>query len=147
MKYQIENDEWEMVKELISDCQHDIIQRYFNDELPIFTYKSKITGEMYFMYLLHEYIKKHQCDFNFLGHDMHKELISMKSYETRFVSRELSFYLSDFAIVLNKLYYASYIYCKNCKELYVLKNDFSDVPYIQEILNTNTITVEYLNSF
>nr|WP_296168680.1 hypothetical protein [uncultured Ruminococcus sp.] len=143
IKYQFEDDEWKIVNELISGCQHEIVQRYFNDELPTFTCKSKITGEMYFMFLLQEYLSKHQCDYDFLGHDMHKKLISTKSYDTGFVSRESSYYLSNFAIVLNKLYYVSHIYCKNCKELSVLGIQFSDAPYIQEILDTNTITVEY----
>ena len=79
-EYRISTDEeWVLAKDIIKAFQKDIAQMFFSNKLSIPTSKYVIPNETYFMYLLQGYCEEHQCDYEFLGYDMHKETLSHKS--------------------------------------------------------------------
>lgn len=114
-EYRISTDEeWDLAKEIIKGFQKDITRKFFSNQLSLPTSKYVISDETYFMYLLQEYLEQHQFDIEFLGYNMYKETISYKSYGSwGGPLYDATYALTDFAVVFQKIYYISYIHCKN----------------------------------
>lgn len=142
-KYRItEETERQYIIEIIETYQQDLMRLYFKGYLKLIKSKYSVNGEDYFLIALCSFLKDHQCDDKFLGHNMHKERTSYKEFGswggTLF---DATYILTDFAIVYHKLYYITYMFCKNSKisnpDGYRYNND----RHIKEILDTKQLKV------
>lgn len=142
-EYRISTDEeWNLAKEIIKGFQKDITQKFFSNQLSIPASKYVISEETYFMYLLQRYLEQHQCDYDFLGYDMHKETISHKSYGSwGGPLYDATYALTDFAVVLQKLYYISYMHCKKSSTINPKGEYWSNERSIEDIIDSRRLSV------
>ena len=130
-KYRIDEEEKQYVIEIIEDYQRDIMRSYFKGHLTMIKSKYVISGEDYFMLMLYSFLSDHQCDYDFLGHGMHKERIHSESYGSTYA-------LTDFAVAFHKVYYIAYMYCRRKDTLRKFVPGWNE-NNIKEILDTNQI--------
>lgn len=132
------------VIEIIEDYQRDIMRSYFKGQLKIIKSKYSIRGEHYFMLTLYCFLSEHQCDYEFLGHAMHKERIAYKSYgESLSAGFDATYSLTDFAVVFHKMHYITYMYCRGNKILKDFVPDWKE-KNLKEILDTKQIQISRL---
>lgn len=106
------DDEWQFVKEILDEYKQDLMKSYFEERLCTLKSKYVIQGEAYFMLTLYTFLLKHQCDYKFLNHDMHKERVAYKSYGSTISSGfDATYSLTEFALVFHKMLYITYGYC------------------------------------
>lgn len=144
-EYCIIGGEWKTVNILIESFQKETTQRYFCNALCLPKSKYVIDGETFFMYLLQEYLGKHQCDDSFLGYDMHKETISRKNYGSWGGQiYDATYALTDFAVVFYKLYYIAYLSCKRNKKLNPSENYYNNEHAIEDIIDSRRISISQM---
>lgn len=138
--YRISGDEErKAVNEILEEYRKNLVQAYFAGKLSIPKSKYVVQGQDYFMFALYAFLSDHQCDYEFLGHDMHKERISYKSYGSAFNSGfDATYSLTDFAVVFHKMHYIAYMYCRGSE---ILKNYVPawNEEKLKEILDTKQI--------
>lgn len=142
-EYRISTDEeWTLAKVIIENFQKDITQQYFLNKISIPTSKYVISNEIYFMYLLQEYCKNHQCDYKFLNYNMHEETIARKDYGSWGVQHyDATYRLTEFAVVLHKLYYISYMCCKNSSISNSNAEYWNKEHSIEDIIDSRIISI------
>jgi len=142
-KYRItEEFEKQYVREIIEEYQKDIMRSYFKGHLKLIKSKYVVNGEDYFLITMRDFLESHQCDEKFLCHDMHEEIVEYKRYgDWGGPCYDATYALTDFAIVFNKLYYITYLYCKHSKIANPRGNRFSNEMFIKEILDTKQIQI------
>ena len=141
-EYCISTDDWELTKEILQAFQNDVTQRFFINQISLPSSKYVISHETYFMYLLQDYCARHQCDYEFLGHNMHKETIEYKSYGSWGAALYDAIYsLTDFAIVVHKIYYISYMYCKNSSSLNPNGERWLNEHLIENVIHSRQLSV------
>lgn len=142
------NEEWASVEVVLDDFKIKMLHKYFSNELDLPkikpTYKME---EQLFMLYLQDYLKNHQCDYTFLGHEMHEKENYYKSFGSWGTENYMSSYKqTDFAIALHKLYYISFLFCENDKILNPKwihnKNEKSA---IENIIRTRTISISQIS--
>lgn len=124
------DDEWAYAKEILDEYQKDLTQSYFKGHLKLIRSKYEVRGEDYFMCSLYAFLSEHQCDFDFLGHNMHGDRFNTGSTTT--------YTQTDFAIVLHKMHYITYMYCRGSEILKHLAPEWNKKK-LQEILDTKQI--------
>ena len=124
------DDEWDYAKEILEEYQKDLIQSYFKGHLKLIKSKYEVRGEDYFMCSLYAFLSEHQCDYEFLGHDMHSDRLNTGSPTT--------YAQTDFAIVLHKMHYITYMYCRGNEILRSLVPEWNE-KNLKEILDTKQI--------
>lgn len=142
-KYRIiEESEKQFLGEIIEEYQKDIMRSYFKGHMKLIKSKYVVNGEDYFLISLCGFLKEHQCDEKFLGHDMRKERLEYKRYgDWGGPCYDATYAITDFAVVFNKLYYITYLHCKNSKIANPSGNDFYNDKFIKEILDTRQIQI------
>lgn len=136
-----EEAEKRYVIEIIEEYQKDIMRSYFKGQLKIIKSKYVLFGEDYFMMMLYAFLSEHQCDYEFLGYDMHKERVAYKSYGDSFRSGfEATYSLSEFAEVFHKMHYITYMYCRKSEKLQTFVPAWNE-KNLKEILDTHQIQV------
>ena len=70
---------------------------------------------------------------------MHKETITHKNYDGDGYST--TYLVTEFAIIVFKLLYISYMYCKNSKTLNPERKFFDNEKYIEELIDTKKLSV------
>lgn len=142
-EYRISGDnEWVWAKEIIDEYQNNLVLSYFKGDLTNIRSNGVIKGEAYFMNALQYFLKKHQCDYKFLGYDMHKERVEHKQHgDWGGPCYDATFSLTDFAIVFHKLYYIAYLYCKNNKTLNPVGDAYRNDDFIKRVLDTQKLKV------
>lgn len=135
-----EKKENKYMHEIIEEFQKEMARSYFKGELKTIKSKYIMQGENYFMLLLHSYLQEHQCDYNFLGYDMHNERISYKEYDGGgYMATDT---LTEFAVTYHKMYYIAHVYCKNCKPIVESEIPlFDNEKSIEKILDTKQIEI------
>ena len=143
-EYRITGDDgWEFAKKILEEYQKDLTQSYFRGHLRIPKSKYVISGEAYFMLTLYAFLSDHQCDDKFLNHEMHKERVSYKSYGSTFSAGfDATYALTDFAIVLHKMHYITYMYCRGNEILKPFVSEWNE-KNLREILDTNQIQLSW----
>ena len=113
-RYKITDEkEREIAKDILKEYQRFLTQEYFSRKLSCPKTKYTDYGEHFFFANLFDFLSSHQCDYTFIGNDMHDELLSRKQYGKSYTSDSESTYkLSAFGIVFHKLLYISYLFCK-----------------------------------
>ena len=141
-EYWIKGAEWDLAKEIIEHFQKILVQNYFNGTLSVPKSKYVISGEDFFMFKLSSFLEKHQCDDTFIGHDMYRDKISYTAYGSWGGQLyDATYSITEFAAVYHKLYYISYLVCRN-SEIFNQNGDaFQNGDSIKEILDTNQIKI------
>lgn len=140
-KYRFTEGEKQYILEIIDAYQKDIMRSYFKGSLRLIESKYVVSGETYFMAAMYSFLSEHECDYTFLGHDMHKERVFYKSYGESFSSGSESIYsLTDFALTFHKIHYVTYMYCKHNKILESYVPEWNEKS-IREILDTQQIQI------
>lgn len=124
-KYRITEAEKQYVIEVIEAYQKDIMQSYFKGNIIKIKSKYAVDGEDYFMFALYVFLSDHQNDDKFLGHEMY----SISTYV-----------LTDFAVVVHKMHYITYVYCRRSEILRRLVPEWNE-KNLKEILDANQIQV------
>ena len=141
-EYCISGDiEAKFMHDIIAAYQKDLTNSFFKGNLTAIKSKYVVSGEAYFMYLLYIFLSDHQCDYDFIGHNMHKERIFYKEYgslgSTHF---DATFSLSDFAVAFHKLHYITYMYCRDSRILCDFVPDWTE-KNLKDILDTKQIHI------
>ncbi len=131
---------WYM-EEILAMYQKDLSQAYFKDQLVVIKSKYVITGEFYFMYLLYVFLSDHQYDYEFLGHDMHKEQLEYTHHgDWGGPLFNATYSLTDFALVFHKMHYITYMYCLSNEVLKDFVPEWNE-ENLKEILDTKQIQI------
>jgi hypothetical protein len=142
-KYRFAEGEKQHILEIIDAYQKDIMRSYFKGSLRLIESKYVVSGEAYFMAAMYSFLSEHECDYTFLGHDMHKERVFYKSYGESFSSGSESIYsLTDFALTFHKMHYITYMYCKHNKILESYVPEWNEKS-IREIIDTQQIQISH----
>ena len=137
------DDEWCFAKEILEEYQTNLIRSYLIGNLKLIKSKYAIRGEDYFMLMLYAFLSDHQCDDKFLNHEMHKERVSYKSYGSTFSAGfDATYALTDFAVVLHKMHYITYMYCIENKVLKPFVPEWNE-KNLKKILDTNQIQLSW----
>lgn len=146
-EYCIRGDtEWQVVKEILKEYQRDLTQSYFNGNLKVMKNKYSIPGEHYFMFSLCNFLREHQCDYEFLRHNMHQETLAYKKYgQWGVTSFDATYSLTEFAIVYHKMYYIVYNFCKASKIFNPKGEAYQYADDIKKILDTRKIEISQFN--
>lgn len=141
-EYWIVDRDNEFVDVILDGFKKDLTECYFRGCLRLLKSKQEVRCRDYFLIALCGYLKEHRFDYNFLGYDMRKEMISRNPRDiTTGSGSERTYILTDFAIVYHKLYYITYMFCKNSQITNPCGEDFHNDNYIKEILDTGRMTV------
>ena len=134
----VEEDDFKLVRKIIEEYQEHISKLYFRDKLSLIKSKYNVSKMDYFMATFHFFLSENDAEYEFLGHDMYSERIEYKSYEGGGYSAKYA--MSDFGILYYKLYYITYMYCK---ESPALKNRVAGwtEKFIQDVLDTKQIDI------
>lgn len=136
-----EEAEKQYVNEIIEEYQKDIMRSYFKGYLKMIRSKYVVQGKDYFMLSMYAFLSEHQCDYKFLEYDMHKDRISHKSYGSTFgAGFEATYALTDFAIVLHKMHYITYMYCRGNDILRGFVPEWNE-KNLKQILDTKQIQI------
>lgn len=141
-EYRISSDvERNYMNDILAAYQKDLTQSYFKGYLKMIKSKYVVPGEVYFMYSLYTFLSDHQCDYEFLKHNMHKERIFYKEYGSWGATHfDATFAVSDFAIVLHKMHYITCVYCRRNDILRGLVPNWNE-QNLKEILDTKQIQI------
>lgn len=141
-KYRITGDEWDVVNEIVGQFQKVLVQNYFNGRLSAPKSKYVIPGEHYFMFKLALFLEKHQCDYEFLDHNMHKDTLDYRRYgDWGGPLYDATYSLTEFAITYHKLYYIACEFCRSSKIFNLNGDSFQSNDSIKEILDSKQISV------
>lgn len=141
-KYCFTNEsELDVLYLLLEEYQRSIAQKFFNFSLNPPKCKKRLSGEQYFMYMLCTMLKQHQCDSEYLRHNMHDKRISYTEYGSWGCPNYDAVYsLSEFALTYHKLYYVTHLFCKN-DPILSQTFDFSDSDFIKKNIDTKQISI------
>lgn len=142
-KHQITEDiEKQYVAEILNEYRQNLMRSYFKGHLHPIKSKHSLSGEDYFMLSLVDFLKDHQCEESFLGHDMRKERLVYKRYgDWGGPCYDATYSITDFSVVYHKVYLIAYLYCKNNRRINPDGNYFNSEKFIKEILDTHQIQV------
>lgn len=136
--------EMDYMKEILTEYQKDLSQSYFKGRLRLIKSKYVVRGETYFMFALYAFLSDHQCDYQFLGHDMHQETVSYKRYgDWGGPLFDATYSLTDFAVVYHKMHYITYMYCRGNDILRDFVPEWNE-KNLKEILDTKQIQISRL---
>ena len=142
-EYRITGDtEWEFARKILEEYQKYLSKSYFDDRLELIKSKYVIPEDHYFMFTLQHFLEDHQCDYTFIGYEMHEDTISYKQYGSwggpRFNAK---YALSEFSVVYHKLYLISYLSYMKSNVLNPEKKPPKKEKHIREILDTKQIEI------
>lgn len=137
-KYRIDREDFEIVKEIVEEYQSYIAKLYFRNKLYLFERKYHVTKKDYFMFMFYHFLSKYSTKSDFIGYNMHRELIESKWFEDG-ESSSFTYSLSDFGILYYKLYYITYMYCKRSAAFKYKVDDWCE--HLKEILDERQIKI------
>ena len=139
-----EESEKQYVNEIVEAYQKDIMRSYFKGQLKFIRSKYVVHGEDYFMLMLYAFLSDHQCDYDFLGHDMHQERLSYKRYgDWGGPLYDATYSLTEFAIVFHKMHYITYMYCRGNEALKEFVPEWNE-ENLKKVLDTNQIQISWV---
>ena len=146
-EYRIETDEeWNVVKEIITAVKNKTSEYYFKGYLSVPKSVPKTeyhtNFEVYFLYLLHNFLKEHQCESRVLGNDMHNKTLKYEDFGSWGAPLyDATYELSDFAITFYKLYLITHLYCTNNQVISSSVTIFNKEESIKTIIDSKTISI------
>lgn len=140
-KHRITEVEKQYAIEVIEAYQKEIARSYFKGHLKLITSKYVVRGEDYFMLALYGFLSEHQCEYEFLGHYMHKDRTSYNQYgESLSSGWDATYALTEFSVVFHKMHYITYMYCRNSETLRCFVPEWNE-KNLKEILDTKQIQI------
>lgn len=127
---------------ILNEFKKDLVLCYFQGNLSLIRSKHHISNSAYFIFTFYNFLRKHQNDYRFLGYDMHAKMVAQKPLDSSIIAGyETVYALTDFAIVFYKLFYTTYVFCKDSKISNPDGDRFNNDQYIKKILDTKQLTV------
>lgn len=141
----IEQYEWDYVRIIVSEFQKQLVRSYFREQLTMKKFMHGMRGEDYFMYKITAFLHELHVENRFLDYDMHKKRLSYKEYGSwGGPLYDATYSLSDFGRTFFKLYYTTYLFCKESKRIDHTGNYYNYDSDIKEILDTQRISISRL---
>lgn len=136
-----ESEEWDFVQCILQEHERDLVRKYFKDELRAVSINSHWPSLDYFILSLQSYLRKHWYDTWFCNHKMY-EALNHNDYLDSGRDRNVQRYaLTKFSAAYTKLYYISYLYCKESKALNPEQNLFNDDSDIKRALDSQHLLI------
>ena len=143
---------WDVEKDYVNDIiaafQHDLIERFFSNGIShkkineLILPKSTAKYTDFFLFRLFCFLSEHGYDSRVLGHDVFEKQISYKGYGIWGKPLYDAVYeLSEFGRTVQKLYYITYL---SCKESLIYKNEIAGwitPEYFTDDLDKNQIHI------
>lgn len=138
-EYKFRKGDEKKVMKIFEDFKNNLSEEYFSNRIDLPKTKHVLKSDTFLMYSLYMFLDKRYF-FNFLCEEpMHKETITRKNYNGD--GYNATYTATEFAIVVFKLLYTSYIYCKNNKAINPKGEYFNNETYIEELINTQQISI------
>lgn len=137
-----EKSEKDIVCEIITAYQQDLIQSYFQNLLSLNRKIAKISSEEFFVITLVEFLRKNECEKEFNGKDMYITK-SYKSYPSRGMLPPFDavYELTDYAVIYHKIYYIAELFLEENKHLYNIIHFYPNPDEIKKVIDTREIKV------
>lgn len=137
--YKLTKDDKEQVTKIFAAFKNDLSEKYFSDRIGLPKSKLRINFDTFLMYYLYLFLDKGYCSSFFCEEPMHKETITHKSYPDD--GYDATYSVTEFAVVVFKLLYISYMYCKNSTVLNPNGKIFNNEKHVEELIDTKTISI------
>lgn len=138
-KYKLDRSDKEQVMKIFKEFQNDLSEKYFSNRVGLPKTKYHIDKDTFLMYSLYLFLDERYCSTFFCEEPMHKETITHESSDGGGYSATYS--VTEFAIIVFKLLYISYVYCKNSEPLNPEGKFFNNEKHIEELINTREISI------
>lgn len=133
--------EWQYAEEIIKRYQNYILDKYFDSTLYVPKSKYILTDTDIFMFKFQSYLDSHLKESFFGEYEMHEK--TLKHSGEYFSCSDTTYLLSDFAVVMAKLYYISFSYCKQSRTLHNHLNPFIKLSDIESVITTKELTISH----
>lgn len=141
----IEQNEQEYVRAILSEFQKYLVNSYFREQLSMKMYMRLWRGEDYFMFKINAFLRNLCTENKFLDYDMHKKRLSYKQYGSwGSTLYDATYALSDFGRAFFKLYYTTYLFCKESERIDPKGEYYQRPNDIKQILDTQQISISRL---
>lgn len=132
--------EWQFTRDIFAAYKKELQTAFLKDNLTVSKDICYMPSHVYLFFTLCSYLKKHQCDFTVAGYAMRGKRLAYKEYGrwggTLF---DATYEITDFSVVYHKLYYISYLYCKENKQINPRGEFYQNESFLQEILDSHQI--------
>ena len=129
-------------EKILSAYREYILNKYFSGILRLPKRTPLIPQNDFFMLTLCSFLADNYCESKFAGQDMHSETLSYSRHGSWGCALyEAEYKLSDFGIVVAKLYYISYVACKNSIYINPKGKFYTDEDHLKEIIDNEQIAV------
>lgn len=133
-----QNDEKQVIR-VFKEFKKILSEKYYSNRIDLPKTKYTLDTDTFLFYSLYIFLDKRYCSPYFCGEPMHKETIAHEYYSIN--DYRGTYKVTDFAIVVFKLLYTSYIYCKNSKTLNPKGDFFKNESLIEELIDTQKISI------
>ena len=138
-EYTLFKDDKEQVTKILDAFKNDLSEKYFSNRIGFPKTRFSIDSATFLMYFLYLFLDKRYCSTFFCEEFMHKETVAYESYPDN--GYKATYSVTEFAVVVFKLLYISYMYCKNSSTLNPKGEFFNNEKQIEKLITTKTITV------
>lgn len=141
-EYHVSIEDHLILNDIISEFKKSLSEAYFMGQVGYIRSRYVIEEDAYFMYKLCGFLADHRCDREVGNHNMRKAVLSYKSHgKWGSDLYDASYKLSEFGIIYHKVYYISYLYCKNSKIFNPKGNSFPYDNSIKEVIDQGVLSV------
>lgn len=142
-KYRLNNDDKEQVEKIFEEFKKDLSEKYFSNRISLPKTKFAINNDTFLMYSLYLFLDNKTCATFFCEEPMQKKIITQKYYGEGpfYYSYDATYSITEFATVVFKLLYISYMYCKNSTSLNPKGNYFKNEKWIEDVIDTQKISI------
>lgn len=141
-EYHVSIEDHFILEEIIAEFKKSLSEAYFKGQVGYIRSKYVIEEDAYFMYKLCGFLADHRCDREVGNHNMRKAVLSYKSHGSWGSDLyDASYKLSDFGLIYHKVYYISYLFCKNSKIFNPKGNSFPYENSIKEVIDQEVLSV------
>lgn len=139
--YKFRKDDEKQVMKIFEEFKKNLSEKYFSNRIYLPKTKYELNSDTFLMYSLYMFLDERYYSTFFCEEPMHKETIARTDYKGDGYSA--TYEVTEFAIVVFKLLYTSYIYCKNSKTLNPKGDFFKNETHIEELISTKKFSISY----
>lgn len=137
--YKFRKDDEKQVMKIFEEFKKNMSEKYFSNRIGLPKTKYLISNDDFLMYHLYLFLNDKYYSIFFCDEPMHKEKVSYKINDCG--ETDSTYSVTEFAIVVFKLLYIAYMYCKNSKTLNSKGENFMNEKWIEELIDTKTIRI------
>jgi hypothetical protein len=138
-KYKFTKNDEKQVMRVFEEFKNNLSEEYFSNRIGLPKTKFVLDNNTFLFYSLYIFLDKKYCSTCFCENPMHKETITLEYYSTDGYCG--TYTVTEFAIVVFKLFYTSYIFCKNSKILNPKGEFFKNESHIEKLIDTQKISI------